>query len=65
MVIPLSQGGGVKPIRYVNHAEFHFPSGNRRPIRYHFHSGVKAIRYSGNNVLIEFALRTRSIKHFK
>ena len=44
----------VKTIRYENRAELFVFNGNKRPIRYKFHYGVKPNRYSGNMVYINF-----------
>ena len=42
----------VKDVRYKNRAELFILNGNKRPIRYEFHNGVKSNRYNGNMVLV-------------
>ena len=42
----------VKAIRYKNRAELFVLNGNKRPIRYELHNGVKSNRYNGNMVLV-------------
>ena len=45
----------MKAIRYKNRAELFVLNGNKRPIRYEFHNGVKPNRYNGNMVYIKHA----------
>ena len=42
----------VKAIRHENRAELSALNGNKMPIRYEFHNGVKPIQYNGNMVYI-------------
>ena len=42
----------VKTIRYKNRAELFVLNGNKRPIQYEFHNGVKPKQYNGNMVLV-------------
>ena len=47
----------MKAIRYKNRAELFVLNGNKRPIRYEFHNGVKPNRYNGNVVQTENILQ--------
>ena len=40
----------MKAIRYENCAELFAVNGNKGPIQYKFHNGVKPNRYNGNMV---------------
>ena len=42
----------MKAIRYKSRAELFVLNGNKRPIRYEFHNGVKPNWYNGNMVFI-------------
>ena len=42
----------MKAIRYENRAELFVLNGNKEPIRYEFHNGVKPNQYNGSMVLI-------------
>ena len=42
----------MKAIRYKNRAELFVLNGNKRPIRYEFHNGVKPNWYNGNIVYV-------------
>ena len=41
----------MKAIRYKNRAELFVLNGNKRPIRYEFHNGMKPNWYNGNMVI--------------
>ena len=41
----------VKAIRYENRVELFVLNGNKRPIQYEFHNGMKPNQYNGNMVL--------------
>ena len=49
----------VKTIRYKNCAELFVFNGNKRPIGYELHNGVKPNRYNGNRVLVS-TIKNRS-----
>ena len=39
-----------KPIQYKNRTELFVLNGNKKPIRYEFHNGVKSNRYNANMI---------------
>ena len=42
----------MKAIRYKNRDELFVLNGNKRPIRYEFHSGVKPNLFNGNMLIV-------------